>query len=258
MREIGERLRSLRYFSTAAPPDLGADYVMFDFSDERQARAVAETYGIKVEAPPPGNKLFVHRRGGRRLPFATPLDFHGRNNTVIIGPECGYHGALNFVADNNLVVMVGSQSKLALDATLYDGDALVCGKGAQGWGMRVWVQGGTVCTISDDCLFSENISIRTTDHHSIVDLATWEQINSPADVTIGKHVWVGANVRIGKGVEIGDGSILAADSFVTSSVPRTELWGGTPARMIRKNVSWVGSHPVADKGEIAVLRQLLS
>jgi len=256
MRDLGFRLRSLRYFSTAAPPDLAADYIVYDLSNERGSQAASEQYGITVDKHNPGNLLLVHREG-RRLPFQTPFHFYGDYNTVIIDRDCGYHGALNLVADDNLVVLMGGQRDLALDATLYAGDTLVWGKGASSFGARVWVQGGTVCTISDGCLLSENISIRTTDHHSIIDLTTWEQINRPADITLGRHVWIGPNVRINKGVEIGDGAIVAADSLVTVSVPKTELWGGVPARMIRKNVSWVLSHPVADKGQIAALRDLL-
>jgi hypothetical protein len=256
MRDLESRLRSLRYFGMAGPPNLGADFAVFDLSKEREARAVSERYGIAINSYNPGNLLFVHREA-RRLRFPTPFNFYGDYNTVILDHDCSFHGALNFLAHDNLVVLMGGQSELALDATLYGGDTLVWGRGSSAWGVRVWVQGGTVCTISDGCLLSENISIRTTDHHSIIDLTTWEQINRPADITIGRHVWVGPNVRINKGVEIGDGAILAADSLVATSIPRTEIWGGAPAKMLRKNVSWVLSHPVADHREIAALRDLL-
>jgi carbonic anhydrase/acetyltransferase-like protein (isoleucine patch superfamily) len=257
MRDLVSRLRSLKYFATLALPDLAGEFTMLDLSSQHGTQAAADLFGISVERQLPGNRLFIHRRA-RRVPYSTRFLFYGGHNTIVIDQECSYHGTMSFAAEDNLVVLMGGQGELSLDATLYNGDTLITGKGATLWGVRVWVQGGTVCTISDGCLMSENITIRTTDHHSVIDLATWEQINKPADVTIGRHVWVGPSCRINKGVAIGDGAILAADSVLTVSMPKAEFWGGAPARMIRKNISWVRSHPIADRGEIAALRELFS
>ena len=256
MRDLASRLRSLSYFATSAVPDLAGDFTMLDLSCQQGTQAAADRYGISVDRHLPGNRLFIHHQA-RRVPSLTRFQFYGGHNVIIIDRDCFYHGTMNFPGDENLAVVMGGQGELSLDATLYNGDTLVIGKGATLWGVRVWVQGGTVCTISDGCLLSENISIRATDHHSVVDLGTWEQINSPADVTLGRHVWIGPNCRINKGVEIGDGAILAADSVLTTSVSTAELWGGAPAKMIRKNVSWVVSHPKADKNDIEALRDLL-
>ena len=255
MSDLLSRLSSLRYFKRRNLPRLSTDYDELDLSHEHGCEIALKRFGISVDAPRPGNMLLAHREA-TRLRFPTPLHFRGEHNTIIIDSSCGYHGSLTFEADGNLVVLLGGQGELALDATLYAGDTLVSGKGVDAWGVRVWVQGGTVCTISDDCLLSENITIRTTDHHSIIDLTTWAQLNCPADVTIGQHVWIGPNCAIIKGAEIGDGAIVAPNSLVNSSIPRTELWGGYPARMLRKNVSWVVSHPTADPNEIKALRGL--
>jgi acetyltransferase-like isoleucine patch superfamily enzyme len=256
MRDLASRLRSLSYFATSAAPNLAGDFIMLDLSREEGTRAAAERFGIAIDRQLPGNRLFAHHQA-RRVPSQTRFHFYGEHNTIIIDRDCAYHGTINFPGDHNLTVFMGGQGELSLDATLYNGDTLVIGKGATLWGVRIWVQGGTVCTISDDCLLSENISIRTTDHHSVIDLTTWQQINSPADVTLGRHVWIGPNCRINKGVVIGDGAILAADSVLTVSVPKAELWAGSPAKMIRNNVSWVVSHPKADNNDIEALRALL-
>jgi acetyltransferase-like isoleucine patch superfamily enzyme len=256
MRDLASRLRSLSYFATSAVPDLAGDFVMLDLSSAQGTQAAADRFGITIDRQLPGNRLFIHHQA-RRVPSMTRFQFYGGYNSIIIDQNCAYHGTINFTGDDNLAIFMGGQGELSLDATLYNGDTLVIGKGATLWGVRVWVQGGTVCTISDDCLLSENISIRTTDHHSVIDLATWEQINSPADVTIGRHVWIGPNCRINKGVKIGAGAILASDSVLTVSIPKAELWGGAPARTIRTNVSWVVSHPKAHKNDIEALRDLL-
>ena len=54
------------------------------------------------------------------------------------------------------------------------------------------------------------------------------------DVKIGRHVFIGANSTICQSVTIGDSSIVAAGSVVTKSIPPCEIWGGVPARFIKK------------------------
>lgn len=55
-----------------------------------------------------------------------------------------------------------------------------------------------------------------------------------APVIIGDDVFIGANCYIGKGVSIGDRSIVAAGSVVVKSIQADEIWGGNPAKFIKK------------------------
>jgi len=59
-----------------------------------------------------------------------------------------------------------------------------------------------------------------------------ESINSP--ITIEDHVFIGAGCFICKGVTIGEKSIIAAGSVICKDVPKGEIWGGNPARYIKK------------------------
>ena len=52
-------------------------------------------------------------------------------------------------------------------------------------------------------------------------------------ITIGRNVWLGAHAIVLPGVTIGDNAVIGAGSVVTTSVPRTEIWAGVPARRIR-------------------------
>lgn len=54
------------------------------------------------------------------------------------------------------------------------------------------------------------------------------------DVTIGNDVWIGHGVTILSGITIGDGAILAAQSVITKDIGPYEIWGGNPAKLIRK------------------------
>ena len=51
---------------------------------------------------------------------------------------------------------------------------------------------------------------------------------------IGSDCWIGANVIVRAGVEIGNGAIIAAGSVVTKDVPPFHIFGGNPAKFIRK------------------------
>jgi len=53
-------------------------------------------------------------------------------------------------------------------------------------------------------------------------------------VDIGKNVLVGAFCVIRSGVIIGDNSAVAMNSLVNKDIPPNELWGGVPAKRIRK------------------------
>ena len=53
-------------------------------------------------------------------------------------------------------------------------------------------------------------------------------------ITIGDHVFLGTKSIICKNVSIGDKSIIAAGSVVCNNVPQGEIWGGNPARFIKK------------------------
>lgn len=53
-------------------------------------------------------------------------------------------------------------------------------------------------------------------------------------IHVGKGVWIGASSTILQGVKIGSGSIIAAGSCVIKDIPENEMWGGTPAKFIKK------------------------
>ena len=251
---LASRLASLPHFQHATPPDL-ADYEQLDPSDLTDSATLLRRFNLRGEGGS-GNAIFMHRCAKKAM-SETPIRMNGTGNVVLIDRNCAMHGSIDMTGNENLAVFEGDQSYLAIAATLYGGDTLVWGRRASSWGIRVWVQGGTVCTVGEDCLFSENITIRGTDHHSIFDLDTGVQINRPAGVTIGRHVWVGQDCAIGKGVSIADGAIIGARSLVVGDVGKAELWAGSPARKLRERVSWTLSHPVLDAEERDSVRAML-
>jgi len=57
---------------------------------------------------------------------------------------------------------------------------------------------------------------------------------SSGDVIIGNDVWLAQNVTIMSGVTIADGAVVATNSTVAKDVGAYEIWGGNPAKFIKK------------------------
>ena len=57
------------------------------------------------------------------------------------------------------------------------------------------------------------------------------------DTVLGYDVWIGAVSMIMPGVHIADGAVIAARTVVTKNIGPYEIWGGNPARLIKKRFS---------------------
>ncbi len=55
-----------------------------------------------------------------------------------------------------------------------------------------------------------------------------------AAIVIKDHAFIGARTIITKGVTIGEKSIVAAGSVVVCNIPDGQIWGGNPAKFIKK------------------------
>lgn len=86
--------------------------------------------------------------------------------------------------------------------------------------------------IGDNTAIANNVVI--VDHDHQFDSTGVTDGYTTAPVCIKENVWIGANSVILKGVTIGEGAVIAAGSIVNRSVPAHELWGGGPAKCIRR------------------------
>lgn len=87
-------------------------------------------------------------------------------------------------------------------------------------------------TIGDNCNIANNVVI--VDHNHKLGLMGVVDGLESTPVHIGKNVWIGANSTILRGVSIGDGAVIAAGAVVNTDIPSHEIWGGVPAKCIRK------------------------
>lgn len=90
--------------------------------------------------------------------------------------------------------------------------------------------------IGNDCLFGPGVLIIDNNSHNIsvdsVNRRTKEIADNP--IFIGDNVWIGSRAIILKGVHIGDNAIIAAGAVVTKDVPANQLYGGNPAKFIKR------------------------
>lgn len=54
------------------------------------------------------------------------------------------------------------------------------------------------------------------------------------DTVIGNDVWIGAEAMIMPGIKISDGAVIGARSLVIKDIGPYEIWGGNPAKLIKK------------------------
>jgi acetyltransferase-like isoleucine patch superfamily enzyme len=89
---------------------------------------------------------------------------------------------------------------------------------------------GDNCAISWDCQFLDD------DFHELQYEGKKESDNA---IIIGNNVWIGCGAKIYKGTRIPDGCVVASDSVVKGVfTSEASLIAGSPAKVIKENVSW--------------------
>lgn len=124
---------------------------------------------------------------------------------------------LRFVVKNNAIVEIGDNVGIS-------NSTIVC-----------WNK----VTIGNNVLIGGGCKIWDTDFHSLKPELRLKNNDSDAtirSIRICDNVFVGGSSLILKGVTIGENSIIAAGSVLSKSVPANEVWGGNPAKFIKKNL----------------------
>jgi virginiamycin A acetyltransferase len=113
---------------------------------------------------------------------------------------------------------------------------------------------GADCEINEFCVFYSGNGIQLQDkvimgpgcrfmpmNHELTstELPIRDQGFAPSrgGIDVDEDVWLGANVVLLDGVKIGRGAVIAAGAVVRGVVPPLEVWGGIPARFIRRRES---------------------
>lgn len=192
--------------------------VLYEDNNGNKVALINENY-----KPPKGELKYIFKGKNSTLLLGDNLKLVscnfvlGDNCEISIGNNCFLRGKL-FAAHPFSKINVGSHTKF---------NALC----------RLHAAEGKSITIGEHCLLS-NVRFRTSDSHSIIDLNMNSRINHAKDIIIGDNVWIAEEVNIYKGVIIESGSVIGARSTVTKSLPGNSLCVGSPAVVVKSNISW--------------------
>uniref|UniRef100_UPI00263397E1 acyltransferase n=1 Tax=uncultured Flavobacterium sp. TaxID=165435 RepID=UPI00263397E1 len=98
-----------------------------------------------------------------------------------------------------------------------------------------YIDGAGEIEIGNDVSIAHSSSILSTNH-------TWNDVTVPikynketfSKVTIENDVWIGCGCRILAGVTLHQRSVIAAGAVVTTNVESHSVYGGIPAKLIKK------------------------
>ena len=148
------------------------------------------------------------------------ININGNSNKLHIHTGTDIHDMVLTFEDDGNIIEIGS-------GTTVERNVEICACE----GKRV--------SIGEHCMISHDISIRTTDSHSIVNM-NGARVNEAKDVIIGNRVWIGCQTLILKGVSVPDGCIIGARSLVTGGLraQQNTIIAGHPAKVVKTDVSW--------------------
>lgn len=163
----------------------------------------------------------IRRTGGYVQTKGLMFDVYGSfifgNNLIINTIGVDIFTNSHIVVCQNAILSIGSNSGITSTA-IYCAEKIEIGN---------YVNIGAGCLVMDTNCHSTNWMIRMDRKRDIINAKT-------APVKIDDFVFIGARSIICKGVHIGEKSLVAAGSVVVKDIPAGELWGGNPAKFIKK------------------------
>lgn len=161
-----------------------------------------------------------------------------------------YAGNRTFTIGHNIIVQSGGyRNEIGRNAgtlfTLYEGSSIKIGDFVSMSDVcistRQSVTIGNYVTIGGDVLIIDSNAhcvdweLRREEKNNYHKLYR-EGLIKHAPIIIEDDVFIGARSIITKGVTIGARSIVASGSVVVCNIPSDEIWGGNPAKFIKKIV----------------------
>ena len=87
--------------------------------------------------------------------------------------------------------------------------------------------------------FGRELTIRTSDGHSIYNIGEKLPYNEPEDIIIGDDVWIAQRVTLIKGAQIPSNCVVGACSLVNKKFEEEGcIIAGNPAKVIKRNIRW--------------------
>ena len=146
--------------------------------------------------------------------------FEGDNNEIRFYKNTNIITKLIIRCKSNVFISVGKViyiDKLEFPFFIKDNSVFILGDGVIVNDIKVYFtdESGLKVKIGDDSMFLDDIIIRPSDAHAILNYETKQPINYPQNIKIGNHCWIGKGARILKGADIPDNSVVGMESVYT-------------------------------------------
>ena len=171
------------------------------------------------------------------------FDIKGNGNKIIIEDSCYLNDFYFRIYGDNHTVHIGEKCRFSRGGSIWLSDSdnsLEIGDRSTFVNVHLSVsEPSSKLEIGHDCMFANDIDVRTGDSHSIIDLENNERFNHAESTFIGNRVWVASHCIILKGVHIADESVVAAGSVVTKKFPQGNvIIAGNPAKVVKTGITW--------------------
>lgn len=176
-----------------------------------------EFIGLNIE----GNDNLINlEKTSKKTNRTCTINIKGNFNRIIMKENVVLKGTSILVIGDNNSLFIGSNT------TFEPKCEIICSS-------------GKAVQIGDDCLFSHNTSISTSDVYTLYDIKTKQIINPPNNVMIENHVWVCEECEIHKGSKILANSVVGAFTIVNKTYHKKNiLICGQPAKIIKNDINW--------------------
>jgi len=153
-----------------------------------------------------------------------------KNGNITLGKNVSFYGLINKV-------------RMGSDNSIYDNSILHFGPEAEfQTGNNVIFSYNTIIVchkrivIGNYVQIGEFTSIRDTTHVYNVDYPMMKASDYSEEIHIGNNVWIGRGCLICEGSIIEDGVVVAANSVVKGRLMSDCIYGGSPAKVIKKRI----------------------
>lgn len=168
----------------------------------------------------------------------------GDENVINIGKGCQLTNVMCHIVGGKNSIEIGTQCSIKNTQLLLGVPAnsrkVFIGDGTYIGGATLHLTShNNYCSIGHNCMFSNEIIIRTEDGHPIYDLESKKLLNKGGRVVIGDKCWIGERVYILKGTELATGTIVGACSVLSKKIDeKCVVVVGNPAKIVKHNVGW--------------------
>ena len=169
--------------------------------------------------------------------------FEGKNNILFCEEKFTLRKSeVRFTGDNAVIYLSKNKAKqhhlgllfVSFNSVIFIGPET---KFNMGRAVDIHAMDGKHIIIGEDCLFSWNPWVFTSDGHPIYDTETKKRLNPGRSVLIGDHVWIGQGVSILKGSVIGSGAVIGSNAVLSGKrYSSNSSYAGMPARQIKQGI----------------------